>query len=342
MLNSKKPIFKLTLFIGIICSICFLTSCQDDDDINNSLPLTYDATKHIYGTASGPFPSSEKWEVIINPQTGAYDSISGTKNSDLIYIHPSNSGTKNLTDFDSNKRIFWNHLDFNLVVQDLESLEKVTIKFEDSISSTSGSHPLFFSFGASNDIVYVLDQAGTLWLVNLSTNSVEMLFSGLYFDNHVLDYQLYLESTNQLVYGGHIGSTNVHISNAVFTFDLNTGEINSIGNISDSFGWVMSPQSENILCLTTPTDQQGFRLMQFRIIDNNLQTELLSQEDLPIDNMSFHTQTIHSATNTYICRGGKNNENISENNLYSIDISSGEIVQTIMIDENYIHSLKGE
>ncbi|MEL7246819.1 MAG: hypothetical protein AAFO03_00315 [Bacteroidota bacterium] len=326
MYPTTKSLFQFTLIICALFSITIFSACDDDDLL---LPETYDGTKHIYGTAAD-FSNDNQGvsEVIIDPQTGAFSTLEGTE-SGLIIAFP--SGTKNLFDFARNRRVYWDVLEFRLVIQDLETLEKTAINVSDPANSVALLNPQFATFGANNDLVYIYDSTGDLWAVDLVTETPELLYTDLDFDDLYVDNQLYLAATNQLVYGAHPDIVNRYVSSTIFTLDLATGEIASLGEIEESFGWAKNPLDERIYGLRLATDETGFRLVELQLTDSEASTRLLSQEDLDISSLSSHTQTIHTATNSYICRGGSTQEGMNENNIYSIDLNTGELVRTVNV-----------
>ncbi|MEL6835470.1 MAG: hypothetical protein AAFP77_20885 [Bacteroidota bacterium] len=339
MYPTTKSLFQFTLFAFALLSITIFSACDDDDLL---LPETYDGTKHIYGTIAD-FSNDNQGvsEVIIDPQTGAFSTLEGTE-SGLIIAFP--SGTKNLFDFARNRRVYWDVLEFRLVIQDLETLEKTAINVSDPANSVALLNPQFVTFGANNDVVYIYDTTGDLWAIDLITETPELLYSRLDFGELYVDNQLYLASTNQLVYGAHPDIVNRYVSSAIYTLDLATGELQNLGDIEETFGWAKDPQDERIYGLRLATDETGFRLVELELTGSEASTRLLSQEDLAISSLSAHTQTIHTATNTYICRGGSTREGMNENNIYSIDLSSGELIRTVSIGnkDQLILNIDGE
>ncbi len=324
MYPPTKSLLQLTVFTCTLFSICCFSACNDDDLL---LPGIYDATKHIYATVAD-FENIGIWEAIIDPQTGAFDTLPGTKTG-LILAFP--TGTKNLFDFARNRRVYWDVLEFRVVIQDLETLEKTAIEINDPSNSIALLNPQFMTFGANNEMVYIYDSTGDLWAVDLITQTPELLYTNLDFGDLYVDNQLYLASTDQLVYGAHPDVVNRYISTAIFTLDLATGEIQTLGEIEETFGWAKDPLDERIYGLRLATDETGFRLVELQLTNSEASTKLLSQEDLPISSLSSHTQTIHTATNTYICRGGSTQEGMNENDIYSIDLSTGALTRTVSI-----------
>lgn len=330
MRYSIQSLLKPSTFIGLLALLCCFSNCKDSIQGELDTPFAYDSSKHIYGKSYAVFSSGETWELIIDPQSGAYAAIPGTKGQGTP---PYPVGTRDLIDFEGNKRVFLSVKDRHLVAQNLETLESTVVPIKDELTNTTSFNPQFFTFGTTNNFVYVYDVHDTLWLIDIEMGTAEIIHEDILPSGYQMDYQLYLKSRNTLVFGAHFNLIGSHHSTHVFTLDLDTGQIQLLSEIPKSFGWVLNPKDQHIYCISSPNDEQGFRLMQYKILDNDIQINTISNEDLDIDNLFFHTQTIHSASNTYICVGGSSHESHLSNNLYSIDLSNSEIVKTISINE---------
>ena len=331
---------KTTKFIFLISSITILlfASCKDDDPTIQA-PLVYDAASHIYGTTFKAGIGS--WETIIDLETGQFDTIPGTKEPVGALDLP--IGVRELTDFDANRRIFVDGSD--LIIQDLETTTKTTIKLLDPIYPDTEIYIIRFqylNFGRNKDEIYGISTYNQPYLINLATQTIELISIDVFsLDFDQIDDFIYLEDQNDFVFIGQKYS--VDDSYFVSVYDLDANAFTIYDSIPKSFGFVKDHASDRIYALSFPTDNHGFRLMSLDIRDDDVRSILISTENLAIDNLSFYMQTIHTASNSYICRGGSASIEVPENMLYSVDLTTGELKNSIILDDyGIMKSLKGE
>ena len=104
--------------------------------------------------------------------------------------------------------------------------------------------------------------------------------------------------------------------------------------ISRGFGFVQHPvEKDNIYFIQATQDNKGFRLMKIEMNGDGINVSEISTTDLLINNMSLYLQTIHTASNTYILRGGSNSIETPSNTLYTIDLNNGNLMCEVEIEE---------
>lgn len=139
--NYRTPF----LFIGVVL-IVSLIGCKDDNLIADLLP--YDSSSHVYGTFD--FKNNSRWEVVIDPRTGQFDTIPGTRRSGSGFSLP--IGVTDVTAFNENKRIFIDFTDKqNLIIQDLETSDYSMLQLRDSSLNKSVINPQRLRFGADDN-----------------------------------------------------------------------------------------------------------------------------------------------------------------------------------------------
>jgi hypothetical protein len=85
------------------------------------------------------------------------------------------------------------------------------------------------------------------------------------------------------------------------------------------------------------------RLMELNLSGGQFQVMSKSTSDLAIDNLSGYLQTIHSATDSYICRGGSSSGEMPIKIFYKIDLTTGELVNEVTLtDAGLLISLSAE
>lgn len=97
--NNSLTLQNFLLFL-CLASLFLITSCKKEHIID--LPLKYDPAVHVYGTMDYPYDG--RWEIIIDVQTGDWDSIPEASENEGGYNFP--LGTKALTDFSGNKKLY--------------------------------------------------------------------------------------------------------------------------------------------------------------------------------------------------------------------------------------------
>lgn len=335
---SVKNISLLSLII-----ILSIASCKNNDEVEISCeplkPSTYNKTNHVYATMLD-FNNSQGWETIIDLETGLFDTIAG---SGLMQFGINGSlGTRNLTDFDGEKKIYINH-DNILVIQDLTTFDSMHIDLINPISGSKIVFPQHLNFGGSNNIVYLLSAYNEIFSVNLTSQEISLV-KDISVDQSQFSDFIYLKESNDFVFFGQKNFGGGNVEYRVSLFDSDTDEILYTDSLPHFFGFVKHPENDDIFALTIPSADKGFRLMKLQVMENEVNILQLSSSDLAIDELSPYIQTIHTETNSYICRGGTAFiDQPNSNRLYSISLVNGTVTKEVEL-EGYktMSGLQGE
>ncbi len=331
------------LLLAGMMTITLLFSCNSDDDqLGFSSLLPYNPDKHMYGTLQFQDGTRwERWEVAIDLATGRLDSIPGTKEDSGSITSP--NGTKDLTAFNTNKRIYID-LDKNLVVQDLDTAEETVIEITDTASGASVLFPQYVRFAASEEELFLIDTDDTVWFIDLLTEEVEKtaiqlpIPSGAYLSN-----VYYIAATDDFLYSTNSSAINSGTITNLHFYDLGSETVIQSATITESFGLVPSSTPGQFYFLQIPTEDTGFRLVELQVNPGQLMLAEISDADLAIDELTLYTQTTHTATNSYVCRGGSNNLEDLSNTLYIIDLDSGDLIDEVVLEvDGILSKLAGE
>jgi hypothetical protein len=337
MKNLTRFFLLITLF-----SFCFLACDKDENPITDTT-FEYDSQKHVYGTLmSANDLGWENQEVIIDIESGELSIIEGTTKAGGGIDFP--NGTKDLTDFEQKRRIFKDLATNNMVVQDLETGEKEIIELNDSDGISIGSAN-YFVFGDDNNTVYVLTSVADIWSVDLSTKSIELIQDQVSLDlnNYQIEDFRYHRGSQKLLIFGKRSNSSTSDAYAVFTFDVVSKTVELQHSLPALFGYQVHPDGERIFGLTLPSDDEGFRLTEILFSNGSFDTKKISNEDLAIDQLSPYIQTIHTASNSYVCRGGSNSIEMPETILYQIDLTTGELLgEATLAKVGHLLKLEGE
>jgi len=335
MINIKNIIA-----FSLLGSIFLLSACKDEPT-EPLLPLEYNAATSVYGKMYR-LNELDRWETIIDLETGLFDTIPGTREAASSISFP--SGTTDLTDFEGNRRIFVTSDDKNIIIQNLTSSDQISIELKDPVSGFFINRLKHLDFGATNDEIYGISSTNQPYLINVSTKTIELVHTNIPLDLDQVDAFMYLKERNDFVFFGRNHFNDEPSQYFASIYDIDTEQIIIHSSISNSFGYVKDPSSsDRIYALSLPSDDHLFRLISLNISSDNITSLFISTTDLAIDELSSYVQTIHTATNSYICRGGSTSLDDPKNNLYSIDLDSGELTNEVLLD-NYglMLGLKGE
>ena len=342
-MNSKTK--TLTLNLALLILMLSIISCNNDEDPipcdeESFVSLEYDPLKHIYGTSVAI--GGEQWEIIIDPILGQFDTIPGTKRLTGGLSYP--IGTTRLFSFENNQRIFIGDQNNELIIQDLTTSDYTTIDLKDATTSQSIIFPQFIIFGNTENQLFILDTDKSLWEVDIQNNLVEKIIEKMVAANNVyISDILYVKGSDDFILTTTMSAINDPISRELMLYDNDIDSIINVKPIEGSFGFTQFPNEDTFYFLQTPTTQEGFRLMELKIVGEQFQITPKSTSDLAIDNLSGYLQTIHSATNSYICRGGSNSLETPTNFLYNIDLTTGELVnESTLTDANILLNLSSE
>jgi hypothetical protein len=334
--------FALLLFLTVT-TITLFSACGDDDaapGISSLLP--YDASEHIYATLR--IDDVNEWEAVVSPATGQFDTLPGTYRSVGSISFP--NGTKRLSAFLGNKRIFISEIyDSELYIQDLETLDYEVLELKETDGGSTVIFPQFLRFGANEDELYLLDTDGSVWKIHLQNKEVEKILADILpTNNEYVSNFYYLKSDDKFLVSTNDAAINAGTMTNLYLVDAETDSVLTTTEITETFGLVQHPDSpNNFYCLQVPNDDAGFRLWEIQVQGESINTGQKSSSDLPIDELSIYIQTIHTATDSYICRGGSNSFDNPTNTLYTIDLTSGELAgETDFFDSAFFVKMAGE
>lgn len=320
LVHPKNYLFSTFAFFCSLALTLSISSCKDDDE--QPRISEYDPAVHVYATN---FRSRVgEWETLVDITTGNYDSIPGTKEPGGAINFP--NGTAVLTDFIQNRRIYISQAEGQkMIIQDLATLAKTVITLELPDGGSLITRPEFLTFGADNNTVYVFDTADdAIYMVDLINQTFDVLVDDIVVDRNEIEAFIYLKSSHEIVFLGNDFYTIYDLSNGQLVLEDDT--------IPDLFGFVKHPDTDDIYCLSSPTTDFAFRLVRMVKQGNQYGVVMISIDDLEIDNLSPNLQTIHTATNAFVCRGGTTLENNIETYIYSIDLNSGELIRTVTLN----------
>lgn len=328
-MKKETPIFLPvgSLFL-LLCSIVLcVTACKKDEVERFCKPSSYDKTNHVYGTMLST-DGSTTWETIIDLTTGLFRAIPASEEPlggglDLPL------GVRNLTDFEGNRKIYLSG--GKLIIQDLTTFDKTIIELTGQ--GFNVQNPKYLNFGIDKNTVYFLALVDIL-SVDLTTQEINLVKDDILVDQNQFDDFIYLPESNDFVFFGQKNFTGGVSEKRVSVFDLDTDTVLYTDSIPNLFGFVKHPENDDIFALTIPTTEKKFRLTRLRAMDDFLFISELSSSNLAIDELSPYLQTVHTATNSYVCRGGTNSiDTQNENTLYSINLTNGTLTGEILIED---------
>ncbi len=323
-LSSNSIFLFLILIVAVSCK-------KDDADMDPAPPTSYDASSHVYATMIEVREGT--WETIIDLETGKFRRIEETKSPGSSI--EGTAGTTEMIDFINNRRIYKDPANGtgHIVVQDLETFESTTIDLFDS--DTGRYLTLFgdFYFGPDNEYIYGLTSAYDAYKVDLDTKEVKLIKSLRTENIKQVQRFIYLQDRDQFLTIGN--SQDVEDSYAYSLYDIESQSVLAEDIMPRLFGFAVHPNNDQIYALTYPTDDRKFRMVEITVNDNGLQIRQKSSSDLAIDELSTKVQTIHTATNSYICRGGSTafEGEGPENTLYSIDLNTGNLKSQVFLED---------
>lgn len=317
-------------FIFIFLFITVLCSCKNDDAALPEL-CSYDSSVHIFGTTQmNQFNNAYDVEIYIDPNTGQFDTIPGTSVPSGGFSFP--LGPNRLVSFEHNKRF---HTDGNeLTIQDLSTSKYSIIELRDTAIGQSVIFPQATFFGNDNNQIFILDTDDSIWEVNLLNNKVEKIIEDINNDNDAyVSTILYLKDSNDFLFGINRTAVNANTVTELYLYDTDIDTVSASLIIDESFGFVQVPQQDQAYFIKRSNGQEGFRLGEVKVLGGEIFTNLKSTSDLAIDQLSPYLQTIHTASNSYICRGGSTSIENPTSFLYKIDITSGELISEVELED---------
>ena len=312
-------------------------SCDTESNTEDipSAPLQYDPALHVQGTFMdlwGHTDQGHAWEVIIDLETGHFDKIPGTGEPAGGYNLP--VGTDRLTDFENNRRIYVDRNGAKLVVQNLESLEKQYIEIADPDQAIY--FPLHLAFGnTSNELFAYAQYPNKIYRFDLENETFEVVAEITFTAIESVTDLIFSSASQRIILLGQTLNTTAQEATAYAIYDLTENAIVREDAIPITFGFVKHPTKNSIFCLTVPNSEAGFRLTEFEIGSNGLIEVPRSLTDVEMNSISTHRSTIHTASNSYIVRGGYSTESNPITILYHINLETGELQAETNIDTPY-------
>jgi len=332
-------ILSLITIFSLLIVGCSHENEIDPEEVESILP--YDSSKHIYGVFG--VNNGDKWEVVIDPVTGKLDRIPETK--EIFGGVSGYIGSKDLTSFDRNERIYIPTADdTKLILQNLDNFEITTIDLTDMSLNKTVVFPKLIRFGKDQNEIYLLDTDDSLWKIDLDSQVVTRVHDRIpVSDNKAIFNFFYIESTGNFLC--NIKGDGENDKLIIFNPQApNSSAFITTNYIASGFGFVQHPiDRDKFYYIQRLSNNKGYRLMYVEVVEDQIFVSQKSVADLPIENLSTYLQTIHSATNTYILRAGSNNIDSPSNNLYSINLNTGVLVNEVDLKEvGFISKLAGE
>ncbi len=338
-MTFQNQLFAKALSVLILFIIMVVSSCKKDNLDPTVLP--YNPDKHIYGKVQ--FYGAGEYEVVIDPISGLFDTIPETRRGSGGISLP--IGTTNLIGFSGKERLFIDDISFlpRLFFQDLDAFGYFDIPLlDENIPDEKVISAQYMSFGISEDEIHLIDTDKSIWRIDLTNSKVNQIFNDSIFPN---DYTpravLYVNQGDDLLFiqdaASSAGMTKLIL------FDQETASILDQQEIEGAFGFVKYPNEDRFYFLKIPGGTEGFRLMELKVSSGAMSIQEKSTTGLAIDNLSLYLQTIHTASNTYICRGGSSSIENPTNTLYSISLEDGILLNEVTLeDSGTLLNLAGE
>jgi hypothetical protein len=326
-----------TAAIFFVLLLSFSCDTERNTEDIPSAPLQYDPALHVQGTfidTWGYTQAGYAWEVIIDLESGAFDTIPGTGEPAGGFFLP--VGPDRLTDFENNRRIYMDRNNTKIVVQDLESLEKKFIDIADPDPTQEIYFPLYLAFGnTSNELFAYAQYPDKIYRIDLENETFEVVADIIFTDMKSVTDIIFSRASQRIILLGQTINTTNQEASAYAIYDLAEQAIVREDAIPITFGFVKHPTQNSIFCLTVPNSEAGFRLTEFEIRTDGLLEVPRSLADVEMNSISTHRSTIHTATNSYVVRGGSTSELNPETILYRIDLETGELQAETNIDTPY-------
>jgi len=322
MMNQSR----LLLFFFALTTLTYM-ACDDDGDMR--APVEYNPNCCVYSTMQRD-DVNQRWEAVIELATGNWDTIPETVRPAASFQLP--IGVNRLNDFSGNRHLYTDFNGVNLVVQDLTTFDTTKLALNDPETGQKIEGALFLQEGRNSDEYFLYSGLeGRVYGIDLAARSLSVALDTFPLGFDLLNDFVYSPSENYFVFMGQV--------NQGFTERLYTATIydNATKNLvardtfpQRLFGFVPDPDAGRMFALTFPENQFGYRLyeVQFRGADGLSYTEL-SAENLAIGQLSEQLQTLHTASNSYLCYG----ESPPFKVIYQLDLDSGDLRAQIVLEE---------
>lgn len=317
---------RLLLSILALATLTY-TACDDDSDMRT--PVEYNPNCCVYSTMQRD-DLSQRWEVAVELESGNWDSIPETRRPSAPFQLP--VGVNRLNDFSGNRHLYTDADGANLIVQDLTTFDIFTLPLNDPETGQEIEGSLFLQEGRSSDEYFLYSgQEERVYGIDLAAQSLSIALDTFPLDFDLLNDFVYSPSENYFVFMGQINQSFTERLYTATIYDNETQALVARDTFPQRlFGFVPDPDAGRMFALTFPENQFGYRLyeVQFRGADGLAYTEL-SNQNLAIGQLSEQLQTLHTASNSYLCYG----ESPPFKVIYQLDLDSGDLRTQIVLDE---------
>lgn len=314
-------------FFFLFLALMSYTGCDDDADMRT--PVDYNPNCCVYGTMQRD-DVDQRWEVAVALESGAWDTIPGTRRPSTSFQLP--LGVNRLNDFQGNRHLYTDLNGENLVVQDLTTYNTRQIPLLDPDSGSGIRGSLFLQQGRNNEEYFLYSGIeGRVYGIDLAAEAITVALDTFDLGMDQVNDFLYSPAKGYFVF---IGQENVGFTDRFYlaaTYDNSTKDFVSRDTFPQQlFGFVANPDLAKLYCLTFPADNFGYRLTEVDFLEGGgLSYTELSNSNLAIGQISEQLQTLHTATNSYLCYG----ETPPFKLIYQVDLSSGELRQQIVLED---------
>ena len=327
----------LFLFLFALMTTFIYTACDDDADTRT--PVAYNPNCCVYGTLQRD-DLSQRWEVVVELESGDWDSIPETRRPSASFQLP--VGVNRLNDFSGNRHLYTDFNGVNLVVQDLTTFDTAMVPLNDPETGLKINGSLFLQEGRSSDEYFLYSGLEErVYGIDLATQTLRVALDTFPLGFDLLNDFVYSPSEDYFVFMGQINQSFTERLYTATIYDHATKTLVARDTFPQRlFGFVPDPDLGRMFALTFPENQFGYRLYEvgFRGEEGLEYTEL-SNENLAIGQLSEQLQTLHTASNSYLCYGETSPFNV----VYQVDLNSGELrAQIVLEDFGTMIKLDGE
>ncbi|MEQ8703250.1 MAG: hypothetical protein RIC19_04990 [Phaeodactylibacter sp.] len=321
----------LLMLMLAICALSY-TACNDDD-ADGRTAVEYNPNCCVYGTMQRD-GDSQRWEVAIDLESGAWDSIPGTRRAGAGFQVP--VGVNRLNDFAGNRHLYTDFNGFNLVVQDLVTFDTVAVPLNDPETGLKINGSLFLQKARSSDEYFLFsDLEDRVYRIDLGAQALSIALDTFQLGFDLLNDFIYSPSEDYFVF---LGQVNQGFTERLYTatiFDNATKMLVARDTFPQRlFGFVPDPDLGRMFALTFPENGFGYRLYEVRFEgEEGLSYTELSASNLAIGQLSEQLQTLHTSSNSYLCYGDNSSAGNPLKVIFQVDLSTGELISQIVLDD---------
>lgn len=320
-MNSARFSILLMTLVSLTYMAC------DDDDMKT--PITYASDCCVYGTMQRD-DIGQRWEVVVDLETGAWDSIPETRRAATSFQLP--IGVNRLNDFSGNRHLYTNLNGEDLIVQDLTTFEKTMIPLNDPETGEKIDGSLFLEQGRGNNEYFLYSGIEErVYAIDLDSRTLSIALDTFSLEFDLLNDFVYSPSEDYFVFLGQINQGFTERLYTATIYDQTTKTLVARDTFPQRlFGFVADPDEAKMFALTFPENQFGYRLFEVRFLgEDGLSYTDLSTQNLAIGQLSEQLQTLHTATNSYLCYG----ESPPFKVIYQLNLDNGGLEAQIVLDD---------